>query len=75
MSWVANQEDTLDGVEGVASEAWKSIDSCSGALGVSLEDKTLAGITRQRGMNMVDDLNSSTIISSILHNHRVKYRR
>ena len=56
MARVANQEDTFDGIEGIASKPWESIVSRSGTLGVSLQNETFIRVTGQCGLDVVDDL-------------------
>lgn len=44
MVWVADQEDTFDGVEGGVSEFREGGDGCGGALGVALEDEAFGWV-------------------------------
>lgn len=56
MARVADQEDPFHSIEGIAGKTWKSIDSRSGALRVSLKDEAFIRIAGQCGLNLVDDL-------------------
>jgi len=54
--WVANEEDTLDGVESIARQVVKSIDSGSGTLRVTFEDEALIRVGSKSGCDLVDNL-------------------
>jgi hypothetical protein len=56
---VANEENTLNSSGLSAGKLDQSINSCSSALGVSLEDKALVGVALEAALDVVDDVGGS----------------
>jgi len=54
--WVADKEDTLDGVERGASQLGKCVGGGSGALRVSFQDEALVRVARQGRLDLPDDV-------------------
>lgn len=53
---VADEEDTLDGIHGGASELGHGVDGGGGTLGVTLEDEAHVGICAEGRGDLVDNL-------------------
>lgn len=53
---VANEEDTLDGVECSTSELGHSVDGGCSTLRISLKDEAHVGISLQASVDLIDDL-------------------
>lgn len=54
--WVADEEDSLDGVHVGAGELGHGVDGGGGALGVALEDEAHVGVGAEGGLDLVDNL-------------------
>lgn len=54
--WVADQEDTLDGIHRRAGEFGHGVDGGGGALGVALEDEAHVGVCGEGRGDLVDNL-------------------
>lgn len=56
---VADEEDTLDGVEVRTSQLGEGVGGSSGTLRVALEEEALAGVGLQGGLDLADNVGSS----------------
>lgn len=54
--WVADEEDSLDGVHVGAGELGHGVHGCGGALGVALEDEAHVGVGAEGRLDLVDNL-------------------
>ena len=59
--WVADKEDTLDGVHVGAGELGHGVDGGGGALGVALEDEAHVGVGAEGGLDLVDNLDTKLV--------------
>lgn len=57
--WVADEEDSLDGVHVGAGELGHGVDGGGGALGVALEDEAHVGVGAEGGLDLVDNVLSA----------------
>lgn len=53
---IPNEEDALDGIRTGTTEPGESVDGCSGALRVALQDEALGGTAGEGGCDVVDNL-------------------